>query len=123
MDRQIFSGKNYLDSLIAGVHEGKKSFHCLFCDAKFLHKGNLNKHVISTHENPKSQLNKKKKPFSCTICDGKFGEKRHLNHHIELVHEQKKLFKCTICDANFTTKTGLNRHKNLQHLQPIVINF
>ena len=71
--------------MIVGVHKGKKSFKCHFCDAKFLHNGNLNKHVKTTHENHKSQTDGQKKAFKCYICDGIFGEERHLNHHIELV--------------------------------------
>ena len=49
---------------IAGVHEGRKDFHCDLCEKAFADRSNLKRHVSSYHEGEK---------FNCEICKKGFG--------------------------------------------------
>jgi hypothetical protein len=61
------------------IHEGKKPFNCMICDANFASRQNLNKHVASVHEG--------------NICDASFTQNGDLNKHKAAVHEGKINFK------------------------------
>ena len=67
---------------VATIHEGKKTFICDICNAKFRLMGELNVHVSTVHEG--------KKQFQCEICDANFGQKSNFNEHIAKAHEGKK---------------------------------
>ena len=45
---------------IALVHDEKRTFKCIICDANFFEKGHLNKHIASEHNG--------KKAFKCNLC-------------------------------------------------------
>jgi uncharacterized Zn-finger protein len=64
------------------VHEGKRPYKCSECDADFVHKQNMTKHIVAVHE--------KRKPHLCPTCGVGFADKSNLKNHIASVHEGKK---------------------------------
>ena len=62
--------------------KGKKEFICDICNAEFVNKGTLKRHVATVHEG--------RKQFKCDICKIEFGQKGSLDQHVTVVHEGKK---------------------------------
>ena len=92
------------------------SFQCNTCNRKFKHKGHLNVHIASIHE---------EKKFECTSCSVKFTQKGSLDKHVASAHEGIK-FDCDLCDVKFTQKGHLKKHvasvHNKAHIVKIKIN-
>ena len=80
----------------------KKIFECQKCDATFIGKLGLSKHVVTVHEG--------KKLTSCSICSATFLNEKRLKIHLTIVHGEKK-FKCPLCDHLFATKEKLKNHR------------
>ena len=91
----LFKTKWIMNNLVASVHDH-------ICDASFVGKRNLNKHVSSAHEG--------KKPFKCNVCGASYTSNQNMKIHIDSVHEGRKPFHCNICDASFAIKSHLNKH-------------
>ena len=84
----LFKTKWIMNIRVAAVHEH-------ICDASYVGKRHLNRHVPSVQEG--------KKPFKCNLCDATFTSNQSMKVHIDSVHEGKKPFKCNICDASFAS--------------------
>ena len=70
------------ETLHQSVHEKKRPFKCLECDATFPYKHNLATHIVAVHE--------KRKPHLCPICGIGFADKSNMSNHVSAVHEGKK---------------------------------
>ena len=81
---------------IKSTHEGVK-FPCEQCEYKAKYKGNLLKHIKSTHEGVK---------FPCEQCDYKAKWKKGLLRHIKSIHEGVK-FPCEQCDYKATQSLSI----------------
>ena len=57
----------------------------MICDASFIEKCELTKHLVSIHE--------RNKTFRYNVCDSSFAKKGSLNKHVSSVDEGKKLFR------------------------------
>ena len=66
------------DTLSQCVHEGKKTYDCKICDAQFVAKQVLQKHISKVHEG--------KRPYACKICDTNYATKQGFKVHISRVH-------------------------------------
>ena len=83
----------------------KMNFKCSQCDHQAKTKGNLKKHILSSHEGMK---------FNCPQCDHVATYKGSLNRHILSKHEGVK-FKCPWCDHEATFKENLKTHILSKH--------
>ena len=76
------------------------TFPCDQCGARFTCLDNLNRHVMSTHE---------ENHFKCDKCSQSFKWKHHLQRHVKTVHTTKQ-FQCELCEFTCSRKDNLNRH-------------
>ncbi|CAG9314009.1 unnamed protein product [Blepharisma stoltei] len=82
---------------------------CPICQRAFIHKGKLNRHIL-THSSIKL--------FSCSVCDQKLSTKYALDRHMT-VHTDHKPYVCEECKKEFTTKEHLHRHLNSRKHEPL----
>ena len=92
---------------ISSVHEGSKPYQCVICGKAYSRKEELNVHITSVHE--------KKKPYMCDICGNCFVDKRRLHKHIKLVHENGKPYRCSYCKTAFKKNDELESHIESKH--------
>ncbi|CAL1290638.1 unnamed protein product [Larinioides sclopetarius] len=78
----------------------EKYFICNKCEATFLEKCQLDKHVL---------CHKEQKPHSCNTCGKAFSRKYHLLMHVR-THTKEKPYSCDICHHAFSEKSNLFRH-------------
>lgn len=83
----------------------KKQLTCEFCQKKFNHTGDLNKH---------RRKHTGEKPYTCNTCERKFTTSSNLVRH-QQVHLEIKPFYCHICGRTFTRKTKLSAHLITKH--------
>uniref|UniRef100_A0A8C6K6C3 C2H2-type domain-containing protein n=1 Tax=Nothobranchius furzeri TaxID=105023 RepID=A0A8C6K6C3_NOTFU len=117
----------------SGVNSVNKSFSCLECGKRFLHKWSLQKHMrvkghsairssgclvnmkcveVKTHVDSCRKVKKQPKLFSCDDCGKIFSYKRNLNIHVRF-HTGQKPFSCEHCGHRFTSKKTLNGHMSI----------
>lgn len=78
-----------------------KIIQCQFCEKKFTHRGDFNKHL---------RKHTGEQPFSCDVCHKKFAHTSNLNRH-RLVHTGELPFECEKCHKKFNRKDKLAAHK------------
>ncbi|KAM4538933.1 uncharacterized protein PAE49_019922 [Odontesthes bonariensis] len=78
----------------------QKTFSCPKCGKKYIHSGNLIKH-LSSHSG--------KCPFSCSECDRTFNDKTMLTNHLR-THSGEKPFSCSECGKRFGHRGNLRKH-------------
>ncbi|XP_077996610.1 uncharacterized protein LOC144449933 [Glandiceps talaboti] len=78
----------------------KKSFLCIECGKKFMHKRSLVFHM---------RMHNEKKIYQCKICGAKTLWRSSFRRHLKL-HTGEELFSCQYCGKNFQTKTILECH-------------
>ena len=66
----------------------KNSHKCSTCNATFLKRYNLKRHIEQVHED--------KRPYECTECDQKFKRKYHLKSHFSRAHSDKDYVKSAV---------------------------
>ena len=93
----------------------KKRFQCSYCDVSYAKEENLNAHVLTVHEEKKTEkkiatVHEGKKLCKCKYCNSVFFKKSDLFKHIQAMHEGEKPYSCGTCDAGFTFKSSLKRH-------------
>ena len=77
---------------------GKVPYKCTICDASFIEKQKLNKHIAVIHM------------VKCDFCDSSFTFNDQLRQHLKDVHGKTQTFRCNICNASFDTKRRVNHH-------------
>ena len=92
------------DQNISANHEKAKPFECDICDAYFVVKTSLTKHIKMVHE-----------ALKCNFCDKEFLGKTTLEKHIDYQHpnpdhEGKKPYKCEFCEVSFSQKSDMEYH-------------
>ena len=92
---------------ILSVHEGSKPHQCVICGKAYSRKEELKVHVTSVHE--------QKKPYMCDICGNCFVEKKRVRRHIKMVHENGKPYRCSYCKSSFTKNDELESHIKSKH--------
>ncbi|XP_052744662.1 zinc finger protein 226-like [Bicyclus anynana] len=90
-------------------HMGEAKFRCEPCDAGFLNKYSLQRHMAK---------HSSEKPFKCNLCEKAYKWKSNLQSHM-LLHENKKPHVCKVCDRGFVQSGNLRihiakRHPNLE---------
>jgi len=91
--------KGNLKRHIQTSHEGKR-YPCPHCEYKGTIRNNLKLHVLSIHEGKK---------YPCPQCDYKATTKNSLKVHVLSIHEGIK-YPCSNCDYKAPTKQGLKKH-------------
>ena len=84
------------------THTGEKPNKCLYCNAQFIAKSDINRHIRLVH----SGL-----PTSCFQRGKSF---KYLNKHIISVHRSKSI-RCTYCDRQFKTSRTMKQHRKREH--------
>ncbi|KAF4528318.1 hypothetical protein B566_EDAN012085 [Ephemera danica] len=95
------------------VHANERKFECDLCQAKFLHKVHLIKHIRNKH----LQQNY----FLCQICEAKFDTKSEVESHCASHTINSKVnhltlyqiitpFQCALCSKFYSTKYSLDKH-------------
>jgi len=102
--------ENKADINNSTVHESienirKKQLTCEFCQKKFNHTGDLNKH---------RRKHTGEQPYMCDTCERKFTTSSNLVRH-QQVHLGIKPFYCHICGRTFTRKIKLSVHLITKH--------
>ncbi|XP_018402180.1 PREDICTED: zinc finger protein 883-like [Cyphomyrmex costatus] len=83
----------------------KKQLMCEYCQKKFNHTGDLNKH---------RRKHTGEQPYACNMCERKFTTSSNLVRH-QYLHLGLKPFHCQICGHNFTRKIKLSAHLIAKH--------
>ena len=85
---------------IKSLEKCNSAMKCQECGARFLHKGDLKKHV-GTHSG--------EKPYTCQQCGVGFSQNGNLKAHI-YIHTAVKPYKCQKCDSGFSQSNHLKYH-------------
>lgn len=91
---------------------GKKQLICEFCQKKFNHSGDLNKH---------RRKHTGEQPYACNTCERKFTTSSNLVRH-QQIHLGIKPFCCQICGRTFTRKIKLSAHLVAKHYEALKPN-
>ncbi|XP_018318126.1 zinc finger protein 2 homolog [Mycetomoellerius zeteki] len=86
----------------------KKQLMCEYCQKKFNHAGDLNKH---------RRKHTGEQPYACNMCERKFATSSNLVRHQHL-HLGIK-FHCQICGHSFTRKIKLSAHLIAKHYEAL----
>nr|XP_023014901.1 uncharacterized protein LOC111504553 isoform X1 [Leptinotarsa decemlineata] len=92
---------------------------CECCGKSFTWKSNLQRHILSVHEQKK---NINQKEYACDICSRKFSKKFNLNRHISFHRKNNNTtsnttqpIHCCMCSYTSPLKTILLEHYNSCH--------
>lgn len=80
---------------------------CQFCDKMFAAKYLLKRHILSIHNNCKTQ-------YLCHLCPKSFPAEFKLNIHIRTIHRQR--FQCPKCSFSCKSRDFFKRHNEALHL-------
>ncbi len=120
------------------VHLKVAKFECKHCKDKFVHKAQLKRHILQSHDSSSIDcyrcdkcsyvtLNKlhfsehmnaihdKSVKYKCDMCDYATYRKGGLSYHIKMVHQKYKPHKCDICDMSFGAKKDFRKHNLTTH--------
>lgn len=90
------------------THLGIKQYTCVVCNAKFVCKSDVMKHIRCSHTNPR--------PIQCPKCPKRFKSKFYLAEH-DNVHKGVRPYSCTNCGQSYHHKVSLQIHMK-SHLPP-----
>lgn len=90
------------------THLGIRQFTCIVCNAKFVCKSDVMKHIRCSHINPR--------PIQCPKCPKRFKSKFYLAEH-DNVHKGVRPYSCTDCKQSYHHKVSLQIHMK-SHLPP-----
>ncbi|XP_014474092.1 PREDICTED: zinc finger protein 37-like [Dinoponera quadriceps] len=90
------------------THLGIKQYTCVVCNAKFVCKSDVMKHIRCSHTNPR--------PVQCPKCPKRFKSKFYLTEH-DNVHKGVRPYSCTDCGQSYHHKVSLQIHMK-SHLPP-----
>ncbi|XP_076627751.1 uncharacterized protein LOC143344982 [Colletes latitarsis] len=90
------------------THLGIKQYTCILCNAKFVCKSDVIKHIRCSHTNPR--------PIQCPKCPKRFKSKFYLMEH-DNVHKGVRPYSCTDCGQSYHHKVSLQIHMK-SHLPP-----
>ena len=106
-----FERNDYLKFHNERIHEGVV-YNCKYCDMTKSKKGDLKRHILSTHSNEDQGQNRK--PTFCKEEGCSFKTLNgQLKQHIERKHDGIVRFKCSVMNCNFGTvfdKRDIVRH-------------
>lgn len=90
------------------THLGIKQYVCILCQAKFVCKSDVMKHIRCSHTNPR--------PILCSKCPKRFRSKFDLAEHMN-VHRGIKPYQCADCEQSYHHKVSLQMHVK-SHMPP-----
>lgn len=102
-----FKAKGDMQRHVVSIHEQHRPHACTQCTKSFSHRGHLNRHVQTVH------LRQRK--YGCEHCDLRFLQQAHLTTHVRMVHERLRPHTCTECDLSVTTSSALRKHQRTKH--------
>ena len=89
-----------------------KKFDCVYCESKFLTKGDLERHV-------KSHMGTR--DFTCELCQKTFTRQQTLNEHMNR-HYGLKPYECKVCGRAFSEMSTVYKHiKTHDHQKKVEI--
>ncbi|XP_020290952.1 zinc finger protein 2-like [Pseudomyrmex gracilis] len=83
------------------THLGIKQYTCVVCNAKFVCKSDVMKHIRCSHTNPR--------PIQCPKCPKRFKSKFYLAEH-DNVHKGLRPYVCSDCGQSYHHKVSLQIH-------------
>ncbi|KAH8289670.1 hypothetical protein KR054_009013 [Drosophila jambulina] len=85
-------------------HTDRRNFSCPECPARFVQRGNRDRHVRDTHL--------KEYLFSCpeADCDRRFQQRRERDQHVKTVHRRERDLVCSLCQATFSHPVNYKKH-------------
>lgn len=96
------SGRLYTRYYYEIVEENNKEYYaCLFCDNKYVSKGNFTKHLKTKHGDV---------TLVCHVCHKTFSNKYNLERHLKASCGKAKV-NCEDCGKQFSRKPNLTKHK------------
>lgn len=112
--KKMYGAKSSLEYHMT-AHSSERPFPCDLCDARFKHKRNVLKHILSVHKGQKPAKkveNPEKIPLcQCEICGKSFYSRFGYSSHIKKIHGDGKP-NCPICGKKVSCKKGLTIHMN-----------
>ncbi|XP_072101422.1 telomere zinc finger-associated protein-like [Mobula birostris] len=113
---QTFKGRIELRNHLVS-HTGEMPFKCSSCPQQFMHKKDMQSHMIKSHGAPK--------PFPCPACSKCFLSRNDLHQHELSKHQGEKLFVCEECGHRASTRHGLQMHIKSKHRneRPYICEF
>ncbi|KAL0111381.1 hypothetical protein PUN28_012936 [Cardiocondyla obscurior] len=90
------------------THLGIKQYTCVVCNAKFVCKSDVMKHIRCSHTNPR--------PIQCPKCPKRFKSKFYLAEH-DNVHKGVRPYSCPECGQSYHHKVSLQIHMK-SHMPP-----
>lgn len=87
------------------THTGERPFECNHCDAKFVTKGSLKKH-LDLHA-----VDRERK-YTCEMCGSSFYRKNEIITHIR-IHTDERPYKCSLCPRAFKQVSTYIRHRRI----------
>nr|CAI5866643.1 unnamed protein product [Callosobruchus analis] len=115
-DYKTFKKDNMNRHMSVHLKTEEKLIRCIHCDATFLGKLNLDRHIIIKHPDFMSSITSKL--YECTKCPFKTVRKDSLNRHLREHPEVASNFKlsvCIHCNATFKSKQSLDDHVVRKH--------
>lgn len=95
-----YKEKKSLNFHFKGKHQAVTRFSCNYCSRRFLHKGELEAHVLR-HERTKD--------FKCNKCGQRFFTIGSVNFHKKTCGKRTK-YTCDICQTVLSSKGALKQH-------------
>lgn len=97
--KTAWSLKNH-EKMHNGVHAASHHYQCQHCSKKFIHKSQVDQHMMK-HTGLK--------PYTCPKCDKSYSQKGSLTQHMR-THSGEKPFVCQKCGKAFALKSMLHQH-------------
>ena len=107
----------YVLKATLGEYEPRQSryFKCKKCNVQFITKIGLDKHILSSHEDIKTDKNLDIIIYKCKICPYKSIYTYALYKHKSIWHKERVWHVCNICEYKTVKKVRLTRHMISTH--------
>ena len=96
---------------VEAVHDGKRNYHCKFCDKSYKQLHHLKYHQRNIHANHQSKV-------KCDICQKEFSEEINLRSHMKLNHHEISR-KCEFCQK-YIHQSQMKQHQQMVHRNAVL---
>ncbi|KAH8244839.1 hypothetical protein KR032_001178 [Drosophila birchii] len=100
---KVFQRQNALVNHM-NSHADQRNFPCPECPARFVQRGNRDRHVKDTH------LKEYLYPCPEAGCERRFQQRRERDQHVKTVHRKERDLVCSLCQATFSHPVNYKKH-------------